>query len=209
MGCATSTFASRFSPRPLNFSWVTHSPGRVHPSSQDPVASDALGGKRAGHILGESCQGGRGALDAVVFQFFGPAPTPKIAAAKARACGAPDFASCRGKTEHASARAPSFFGLVGVVGTLEFAERVESWSGRRHAPYGASLVPVSKLLPCSSQVLLLQMTMLENRRAEGRTSSLSKRSKLCSNFNLFCLKQQYTYPVQSSLGLSKSTCALI
>lgn len=32
MGCATSTFANRFSPRPLNFSWVTHSPGvSIHP----------------------------------------------------------------------------------------------------------------------------------------------------------------------------------
>jgi hypothetical protein len=36
---------------------------------------------------------------------------------------------------------------AGVGGMLESAEHVESWSGRRPAPFGASLVPVPRLLP--------------------------------------------------------------
>lgn len=99
---------------------------------------------------------------------------------------------------------------VGVM--LESAEHVESWSGRRPAPFGASLGPraqTSALIPRFSSASNDNVGEPTSRGPHQQLAQAHKTLlKLARNGNLFCLRQQYTYRYNSSFWLSKTTCAL-
>jgi hypothetical protein len=75
-------------------------------------------------------------------------------------------------------------------------------------PSARAWSPCPDFCPDPPGSLLLRMTMLENRRAEGPRQQLAQANKtllkLARNGNLFCLRQQYTPPVQSSLGCPRA-----